>query len=97
MKDSMKELKQIDVLRAGQTLGLVGALLGFIVAVLVIFFSIVGGLLAFGPFFPRSMTVVAIVTFPILYGVGAFLSAVIFSLLYNFIASKVGGIQIDLK
>ncbi len=93
----MKEIKQIDVLQAGQTLGLIGALLGLIIAILVIFFSTVGGLIAFGPFFPRGMTIIAIVTFPILYGVTTFLSAVVFSLLYNFIASKVGGIRIDLK
>lgn len=92
----MKEIKSIDVVQAGKVMGLIGAVMGLVAALLVIVFTSIGGLLAYGPFFPRNLTFVAIITFPLMYGISGFIGTVIFAAIYNWIAKKIGGLKLDL-
>lgn len=43
---------------------------------------------------PGPIGLVGIVLFPILYGVGGFIGGLLSSVIYNFVASMVGGIEI---
>ena len=80
--------------------GVVYALVGLIAGACFSLVSLVGGLAGakagmapFGMFFG----VAAIVVFPIMYGVGGFVFSLIGAALYNLVASKVGGVELQMN
>lgn len=99
----MMELKRVDPLSLAKITAVVMAIFGFIFGLVVTLFTA-----ALGSFFLSSATpvmfpffgvigIVAIIAFPILYGIMGFVFGAIWALIYNAVAAKVGGIMIDLK
>ena len=96
--DSFRSVRRIDPISVGSMLGVmyvfVGLIVGGVVAMLALFGIIAGGgeaavgglVLAIG----------AIVVLPVGYGVMGFIFGVLGALLYNVVASFVGGIRIEL-
>ena len=91
-------VKRVGILSMGKVLGCVNALLGLIVGGLFTFLSLflflavgreAGPALLFG--------VGAIVILPVLYGVGGFIGGIILAVLYNFVASVIGGSRSSLR
>jgi len=82
---------------AAKLAGLMGLVWGVVVGILV---AIVGlgftGYIGYTDETPFT-GVVAIVAFPILYAISGFIGSYIFALLYNYVASKIGGVKVDLK
>jgi hypothetical protein len=94
----MKEIKSIDVMSFGKVAAIFGAIVGFFLGLLM---SAVGISLTF----PGTMGIVAtliglgitmIIVLPIAYATLWFLIAVVFAVIYNFIAKKFGGVKIDI-
>ena len=92
-------LKSVGVLSVGKVMACLYALLGLIVGGFVSLFSL-AGLATGGPngaganlFFGAA----AIVLLPAMYGVMGFVGGIIMAALYNFVASLVGGIELELK
>jgi len=88
----MKKIKRIDPISFANMEAIVMAIFGFIVGILYsvgfnIFMSDVG---IMSPF-------VAIIGFPIMYAIIGWISTAIFCLIYNLVASGIGGVKIELK
>lgn len=94
----MVELKHIDPLSLGKVQGLMMAVFGLIIGILV---ALLGGFAALVPgVSPQAVLglgVFSIIVFPILYGIVGLISGIIAAFIYNFIAKKVGGVKITLK
>jgi hypothetical protein len=91
-------VNSVGVLSVGKVLGCLYAFLGVIIGGLFSLLSLVGvaaGGRAAGPA-PLLFGVGAVVAFPIFYGVIGFVGGIIMAALYNFVASMVGGIEIEL-
>ena len=95
----MIQVKRLGVLSLGKMLGLLYALLGFIIGLIFSCVSLVGSVAmiselggegAFGLLFGIG----SIVLFPIFYGVIGFIAGLLVAFLYNIIARFVGGIEI---
>lgn len=86
----MQQIKSFGVLQTSKVMGVVDFFLGVLVAI--------GFLLRFatrhGLHHPRVL--VFIIFVPILYGVGGFVITAIVCGIYNRVASRLGGIAIDL-
>jgi ribose/xylose/arabinose/galactoside ABC-type transport system permease subunit len=88
------KLKRIEPMSLGKVFGVLYALMGLFVGIFVALVSVVmGSLLQSSPM--AMFGVGAIVILPILYGALGFLMGLIMAALYNFIASKVGAIEIE--
>ena len=94
-------LRRIDPLSAGKFLGVLYALLGLLMGALFTLASLLGAVAAAqrGGNGAAGMLlgVGAIVILPVLYGFAGFVGGLIGALLYNVVASLVGGIEIDLE
>jgi hypothetical protein len=97
--DAAMVVKRVGILSMGKVLGCVHALLGLIVGGLFTFLSLFLSLAAGREARPVSLLfgVGAIVILPVLYGVGGFIGGIILAVLYNFVASVIGGIEIEFK
>lgn len=80
----------------GLTMGIFGVVIGIFYA---LFFSAFSGLL--GDDLPISsaggLGLLMIIGFPILYGIMGFIMGALGAIIYNFVASKVGGLEIQLS
>jgi hypothetical protein len=95
-------LARVGVLSAGKVLGIVYALLGFIVGGFVALVSMFGGAVNMAqngnnavPF--AGAGVMAIVMLPIIYGILGFLGGIISAAIYNVVAGMVGGLEFELE
>lgn len=96
----MVKIEKIGVSSAakiyGLTLGILGFVIGIFYAILLTAFS---GLL--GNSFPISGTsgigIIMVIVFPILYGIIGFIIGALGAFIYNFVASKIGGLEIELS
>lgn len=90
-------VKSIGVLSVGKLLGCLYALLGLVFGAGFFFFTLVAAVLAGGNAGPAMFFgVAAIVVAPLAYGLMGFIAGVIMAVLYNFVASIAGGIEIEL-
>jgi hypothetical protein len=99
----MMILRRLDPVSVARILGLLYACIGFIVGAFVSFFAAIGVL---GHAFSRGaglgmiegafLGAGAILLLPILYGVLGAMVGVIGAAIYNLIAGKVGGIELEL-
>lgn len=95
----MQVVKRIGVGSAakvyGLTLGLLGIFVGIIYALM---FSLIGGL---GDGLPLSdsggLGIAMLIIVPILYGVIGFVIGALGAVIYNFVAKKFGGLEIELS
>jgi len=90
----MQTIKHMGVMSVAKVEGLMGAILGLIIGIVVAVVGTAGSLLGIPG---AAFGVLAIIAFPIMYGIGLFIGGAIGAVIYNFIADKIGGIQIDLK
>jgi hypothetical protein len=95
-------LRQIDPTSAARTLGLFYAFVGLLIGALLASFAVAGYFL--GPFDSLGIAVYRIlqgfgaaIMMPILCGFGGFLLGLIGAKLYNRVARRAGGIQLDLE
>lgn len=102
------EFRKIDVMSAGKVSAAIHAIVGFLAGL--VFASLVGGLLVWMPVVaPATSQIVnvgivsgaaglsAIVIFPIVGAILGFLWGVIAAFLYNIVAMKIGGIEVETK
>lgn len=95
----MKTLKRIDPMSAAKVSAVVGAISGLIAGVLI---ATVGNIIPIGTYgmmYPAfgKVAILAIITMPIVYGIVGFIGGFIWSIIYNYVADKFGGIKIELK
>lgn len=85
----MQKVKKIGVLSLAKILGLLYAIMGLIVGAFLAIFAPVGmGALYFGG--------AGVAIFPIFYGILGFIGGLITAFFYNLIASKVGGLEVEI-
>jgi Ca2+/Na+ antiporter len=93
-------IKKINVLSAGMVVGLIYGLIGFIfgliISVSAIFVDIATIEHALMPRMPvlPAFTLLAVLLWPVLYGITGFIGAVIFAAFYNIVARWTGGLRI---
>lgn len=94
-------IERIAPLSLAKVMGAIYAVIGFVVGALFTLLALVGA--AAGGSSDSEMAwmaplfgIAAIVVFPILYGVIAFVMGLVVSGLYNLIAGRVGGIEVTL-
>ena len=92
-------VRQIEPFSCGKVLGALHALIGLIAGAFFSLFSLVGAVAAQGTekVIPMLFGLGAIVLLPVIYGVMGFIGGIIGALLYNVVASVVGGIEIDVQ
>jgi hypothetical protein len=92
-------LKRVDILSAGKVMGVMYAILGFIGAGIFFVISMLGFSLApkEGAAMPMAMVAVACVLVPVLYGVLGFIGGLLMALIYNVVASLVGGLELEFE
>jgi len=99
----MAEIRSIGVLSMAKMVAAISLIVGFIVAVLAVFFSLVA--VAAMPFFDLPlmvgggsivMALVAILVMTILYAVVGFFAGGILAVIYNIAAGIFGGIEVTL-
>jgi hypothetical protein len=98
-------IKRVEPVSCAKIVGVVYAGIGLLIGTLFSLFALLGMAFsgtqralaqnAVSPLIGAVMGVGAIVVCPILYGVMGFISALIGAWLYNLVASKVGGVEID--
>lgn len=86
----MKRIKRFGVLNTAVTMAAIYAVLGLVVALLML---VAGSMIPGG----RGMTfgVIGIIVLPIIYGVIGFIAIAICCAVYNFVAAKTGGIEVE--
>jgi hypothetical protein len=94
-------VKRLAPLSFAKIAGVLYALMGLLVGGLFSAASILGGVMGAGdgdsPFGGMIFGVGAIVVLPIFYGVLGFVTTLIGAVLYNAIASVIGGVEIDVQ
>lgn len=104
----MKEVKRVDVISLAKIYGLVMAVGGLVLGILVTVFSaLLGGLAAginrpgpagFGSMLGfGSMGIFGIVFIPIMLGVLGFISGAVGAIIYNNVADFIGGVKLELE
>lgn len=92
----MFKLKKIGVMSFAKLYGGLSGLMGLIVGVLFFLISLVG--VALGTGIGGLVVGIGILIFlPIIYGIAGFVMGAISAFLYNIVASKVGGIELELE
>ncbi len=96
----MVKIEKIGVSSAAKIYGLTLGILGFVIGIFyALFLSAFSGLL--GNSFPISsaggLGIVMVISFPIIYGILGFVIGALGSVIYNFVASKIGGLEIQLS
>jgi hypothetical protein len=94
-------VKRVVPLSAAKLMGVVYALVGFLVGGLISLFAIVGGAIGAASgdnqFAGMLFGAGAIVVLPIFYGALGFVMTLIGAALYNVVASMVGGVELDVQ
>lgn len=97
------ELKSVDIMSCVRVGGILYALIGLLAGGLFSLFSVLGAVFGSaasggdGAFLGLLFGMGAVIILPILYGIIGAVFFAIASALYNVIASKVGGIQLELS
>ncbi|HKY60216.1 MAG TPA: hypothetical protein VJP59_04315 [Gemmatimonadota bacterium] len=95
-------IERVGPLSVGKMLGGIYAVIGFVVGALFTLFALMGAVAGASSepemaWLAPLLGVAAIVVFPILYGVLAFVMGVIVGGLYNLVAARFGGIEVVLR
>ncbi len=91
----MAVIKSIDIISWAKIHALFGIVFGLIYGVM---FAVIGAAIGFHREMPgvAAFGLLSIIIFPIIFGIMAFICGAIMAYLYNFFASKIGGVQIEL-
>ncbi len=87
----MREIKKIDPISFANIEAIIMAIVGFVVGLLYSAgLTMSGNMLMINP-------AIAIIGLPILYAITGWISTAIFCVIYNLLASGIGGVKIELK
>ncbi|MFW6311127.1 MAG: hypothetical protein ACOC1K_02710 [Nanoarchaeota archaeon] len=91
------KIKKINMISLAKIFGVLYGLLGLLMGGLFSIFSIIFQLFSnsTGPKMFGFLGIGSIIAFPIFYGLMGFVSGIIGALLYNIVASWVGGLEIE--
>ena len=94
-------IERIAPLSLAKVMGAIYAVIGFVVGALFTLFALVGAAAGGSPdpemaWMAPLFGIAAIVVFPILYGMLAFVMGLVVSGIYNLVAGRVGGIELTL-
>jgi hypothetical protein len=99
---AQREIKKLDPVSLAKVMGVLYALLGFIIGLFFAAFgSIFSGLMEAGgeeassSAFSNMFGIGSIIFFPIMYGIIGLIGGVLTGFLYNLVAGWVGGIKMD--
>ncbi|MCE7057790.1 DUF3566 domain-containing protein [Algoriphagus sp. AGSA1] len=95
----MVKIEKIGVSSAAKIYGLTLGILGFVIGIFyALFLSAFSGLLGdeFSSF-GTGIGIGMVIVFPIIYGVMGFVVGALGAVIYNFVASKIGGLEIQLS
>ncbi len=91
-----KVIKRFNVVSVGKIYGMLGVIMGVIVGIIFLLFSLIG--------FPLEeagssilLGLFSLVLYPIFFGIGGFINGVIIAFLYNVAANWIGGVKVDLE
>ncbi|MFC5626107.1 hypothetical protein [Algoriphagus winogradskyi] len=91
----MVQIEKIGVSSAAKIYGLTLGILGFVIGIFyALFFTAFSGLLGEGM---GGLGLIMVIVFPIMYGVIGFIVGALGAVIYNFVASKLGGLEIQLS
>ena len=94
----MQVIKKIGVGSAARVYGLTMAGLGLIIAIPYgLFFGAALGLSESGLPFGSAFPILMIIFMPVIYGLIGFIFGALFSWMYNLVAKKTGGLEIELS
>lgn len=83
----MHEIKSFEIFQTAKVIAVIYAIMASIMAVFVAFMSLLHG--------HPGRAIMAIVSFPILYGIGSLIVTALFCWLYNEVAGRLGGIAFE--
>ena len=92
----MQTIKKLGVMSVAKIEGVLGVVIGIIIGILVFIAGSAASALT-GASSVGSLGALSIIIFPIIYGIMLFIFGAIFAWVYNVIAGRIGGIQIDLE
>ena len=94
----MVKIEKIGVASAAKIYGLTLGVLGFVLGIFyTMFLTAFGGLLGTSTLNLGAMGLIFPILFPIIYGVIGFVIGALGAVVYNFVASKFGGLEIQLS
>jgi len=98
----IKTLKRIEPLQLGKISGALYGLMSLIFVPFVLLFAAIPTFMPHAENIPNATITIAIalamaVFLPIMYAVMGFIIGIISAFLYNFIAKRIGGIQVDVE
>lgn len=86
------QLKKIDPLSASRIYAIGGAMIGFVVGIIAAIVGLLSGSSVFAAF-----GLLSIVLFPVLFAAALFIMVGVGTIIYNFIASRIGGVMLWFK
>ena len=89
------KIKRILPLSLAKLTGLVLACLGFIFGAMITLLTIIGALTGIKP--QGASSYIAIIVLPIIYGGFGFVMAFVQAWLFNLVAKKIGGLEIEVE
>jgi len=91
----MMEIKSVEIMSWAKIHALFGIIFGLIYGIM---FAILGSAIGASFDMPGATTLglLAIIVFPIIFGIMAFICGAIMAFLYNIFAGKIGGIEVEL-
>ena len=95
-KAKTMEFKSIDVMSLAKIGSLFGLILGFLAGIGIAFISQYP-IPNMPLMMPANFGVIAIVVFPIIYGIFYFIIGAIAALIYNLLAKKIGGVKVNIS
>ncbi len=95
----MVKIEKIGVSSAAKIYGLTLGILGFVIGIFyALFLSAFSGLLGDDlPISGAGLGIGMAIVFPIMYGIMGFIIGALGAVIYNFVASKIGGLEIQLS
>ncbi len=93
----MAQLKRFGVMSVARLYAVLMAVAGFIVGLFMAIISLISGMAANSAVLGFGLGLASIIVFPIIYAVLGFVCGAIGAFLYNVIAGKIGGIEIDFE
>ncbi|WP_339868499.1 hypothetical protein [uncultured Algoriphagus sp.] len=96
----MVKIEKIGVASAAKIYGLTLGALGFVIGIFyALFLTAFTGLFGdeISSFGAGGLGIVMVIVFPIMYGIMGFIFGALGAIVYNFVASKIGGLEITLS
>ncbi|SFT70356.1 hypothetical protein SAMN04489724_1696 [Algoriphagus locisalis] len=95
----MVKIEKIGVASAAKIYGLTLGILGFVLGIFyALFLSAFSGLIDDFPIAGAGgIGIIMVIVFPIMYGIIGFIVGALGAVVYNFVASKTGGLEIQLS